>query len=108
MNDNTSDTSQDNNPKKQQNEEIGALWKRTSRNNMTYLAGHVKVDELGHEKTVKVVIFSNQNKQKDSQPDYRVYISNTNQRTDGNNSETETETETKAERKETQQEEELL
>jgi uncharacterized protein (DUF736 family) len=81
MSNDTSNTPQDN---KQQsdnkNEEIGALWKRTSRNNMTYLAGHVKVDELGMEKTVKVVVFSNQNKQKDNQPDYRVYISNTSQR----------------------------
>ena len=79
MNDTTSNTPQDNT--KQQNEEIGAFWKRTSRNNMTYLAGHIKVPQTdGTEKTEKVVVFSNQNKQKDNQPDYRVYISNTNQR----------------------------
>tara|TARA_Y100001973_G_C5144972_1_gene304937 strand:+ start:679 stop:975 length:297 start_codon:yes stop_codon:yes gene_type:complete len=79
MNDSTSNTSQD--TPKQQNEELGALWKRTSRNNMTYLAGHIKVTQPdGTEKTEKVVVFSNQHKKADNQPDYRVYISNTNPR----------------------------
>ena len=55
---------------KQKNEwqerEIGALWKNEGRN-QTYLTG--KVGEQ------KVVIFSNKNKNKDSQPDFRVYKS---------------------------------
>tara|TARA_R100000152_G_C6749959_1_gene173583 strand:- start:879 stop:1184 length:306 start_codon:yes stop_codon:yes gene_type:complete len=80
MENTTSNTSQDNNSKSQ-NEEIGAFWKRTSRNNMTYLAGHIKVpQEDGTERTEKVVVFSNQNKQNDKQPDYRVYVSNVEKR----------------------------
>ena len=55
---------------KQKNEwqerEIGALWKNEGRN-QTYLTGKV-----GDQ---KVVIFSNKNKNKDSQPDFRVYKS---------------------------------
>ena len=79
MENTTSNTSQDNS--KSQNEELGALWKRTSRNNMTYLAGHIKVTQPdGTEKTEKVVVFSNQHKQKDNQPDYRVYVSNSTPR----------------------------
>ena len=79
MENTTSNTPQD--TPKQQNEELGALWKRTSRNNMTYLAGHIKVAQPdGTEKTEKVVVFSNQHKKADNQPDYRVYISNSNPR----------------------------
>ena len=48
---------------------------------MTYLAGHIKVpQEDGTERTEKVVVFSNQNKQNDKQPDYRVYVSNVEKR----------------------------
>jgi len=55
-------------------EELGALWKRKSQNGgQTYLAGHVKVNVLGTEETVKLVIFSNRNKTKDTQPDFRIY-----------------------------------
>ena len=50
--------------------EIGALWKRESPN-QKYLTGKLKVD--GVEKNV--VIFSNKNKQKDTHPDIRVYLS---------------------------------
>lgn len=49
-----------------QKREIGALWKNEGRN-QTYLTG--KVGEQ------KVVIFSNRNKNKDNQPDFRVYKS---------------------------------
>ena len=55
---------------KQKNEwqerEIGALLKNEGRN-QTYLTGKV-----GDQ---KVVIFSNKNKNKDNQPDFRVYKS---------------------------------
>ena len=57
-----------------QERECGALWKRTSPN-QTYLSGHVEVDELGSKKKMKVVVFSNKHKNKDTQPDYRVYLS---------------------------------
>tara|TARA_Y100001938_G_scaffold19271_1_gene23984 strand:+ start:1419 stop:1715 length:297 start_codon:yes stop_codon:yes gene_type:complete len=86
MENTTSNTPQD--TPKQQNEELGALWKRTSRNNMTYLAGHIKVTQPdGTEKTEKVVVFSNQHKKADNQPDYRVYISNSNPRQSTSSSE---------------------
>ena len=79
MENTTSNTSQD--TSKSQNEELGALWKRTSRNNMNYLGGHIIVTQPdGTEKTEKVVVFSNQHKQKDNQPDYRVYVSNSTPR----------------------------
>jgi uncharacterized protein (DUF736 family) len=61
-----------------QNRELGALWKRTSKNSgQKYLAGHVKeVDEHGVEKRTKVVIFANRNKQDGERtPDYRIYES---------------------------------
>ena len=55
---------------KQKNEwqerEFGALWKNEGRN-QTYLTG-----KIGDQ---KVVIFSNKNKNKDNQPDFRVYKS---------------------------------
>ena len=61
MNDTTSNTT--GNGDKNFEEEIGALWKRKSKNGLTYLAGHVKIeDELGTEKMVKVVLFSNKKK----------------------------------------------
>lgn len=55
--------------------DIGALWKRES-TTQKYLSGYVKVDELGIEREVKVVVFSNKNKKNnDKAPDYRIYLS---------------------------------
>ena len=74
MNNTTSNTT--GNGGKDFEEEIGALWKRKSKNGLTYLAGHVKLeDELGTEKTVKVVLFSNKKKTNEKQPDFRMYVS---------------------------------
>ena len=55
--------------------DVGALWKREGKT-QKYLSGYVKVDELGIERELKIVVFSNKNK-KDNQkaPDYRIYIS---------------------------------
>lgn len=54
-----------------QKREVGALWKKDGVN-QKYLTGHVKNDagELQ-----KLVIFSNKNKTKDNQPDFRIYKS---------------------------------
>ena len=49
--------------------EIGALWKREGRN-QKYLTGKMKSAD-GTEQ--QVVIFSNKNKTKDNQPDFRIY-----------------------------------
>lgn len=57
------------------NRDIGALWKREGKN-QRYLSGYVKIDELGSEREVKVVVFSNKNKKDNERaPDYRIYIS---------------------------------
>ena len=56
-------------------EEVGALWKRVSKNGMTYLAGHLKYENLPTDGSAKVVVFSNDNKVNDKQPDYRMYLS---------------------------------
>lgn len=55
--------------------DIGALWKREGKN-QKYLSGYVKVDELGIEREVKIVVFSNKHKNNnDKAPDYRIYVS---------------------------------
>jgi uncharacterized protein (DUF736 family) len=59
----------------QKNEELGALWKRTSQQGQKYLAGHIKVGEFGEEQTIKVVVFQNGHKNNDKQPDFRMYKS---------------------------------
>ena len=58
-----------------QKRDIGALWKREGQN-QKYLSGYVKVDELGLEKELKIVVFSNKNKNNNEKaPDYRIYVS---------------------------------
>lgn len=55
--------------------DVGALWKREGKN-QNYLSGYVKVDELGVERELKIVVFSNKNKNNNSKaPDYRIYVS---------------------------------
>lgn len=65
---------QNTNTNENQNANIGALWARESRNtNQKYLAGHVKMEVDGEEKTVKLVVFKNNRKEKENQPDYQIY-----------------------------------
>ena len=67
-----SDTNKNNDWK---DREVGALWKQQGRN-QSYLSGHVTVDELGTEKKMRVVVFSNrQKKAGENTPDFRVYLS---------------------------------
>ena len=73
MNNDTSNSTSNNTNRNP--DEVGALWKRKSKAGMTYLAGHVNYDELGKEITSKVVVFSNDKKTNDKQPDYRIYLS---------------------------------
>lgn len=68
-----------NNTNDQKNEwakrDVGALWKRESAT-QKYLSGYVKVDELGIERELKIVVFSNKNKNNNEKaPDYRIYVS---------------------------------
>ena len=103
MNNTTSNTTD--NSGKDFEEEIGALWKRKSKNGLTYLAGHVKVeDELGTVKTTKVVLFSNKKKTSDNQPDFRMYVSKVKPR----EGEAETKTEAQPSPQAESEEEELL
>ena len=55
-----------------QKREVGALWKKESAT-QKFFSGHVKVDDFGEEKLLKVVVFSNRHKNKDSHPDFRIY-----------------------------------
>ncbi len=59
------------------NKELGALWKRKSKDgSQTYLAGHlVSEDEFGQETRTKIVVFSNSKKTNERQPDFRMYLS---------------------------------
>ena len=66
--DNMSDTPKSN---EWSEREIGALWKREGKN-QKYLTGKMKNAD-GSEQ--QIVIFSNKNKTKDNQPDFRVYKS---------------------------------
>jgi uncharacterized protein (DUF736 family) len=65
----------ENNKTQNKNTELGALWKKKSKSGMSFLSGYVKVDDLGLEKEIKVVVFANNNKSKENAPDYRIYVS---------------------------------
>jgi uncharacterized protein (DUF736 family) len=58
------------------NREVGALWKRVSKGTgQKYLAGHVKIDELGVEKKLKLIVFQNKYKgENEKAPDLRIYL----------------------------------
>ncbi len=52
--------------------EIGALWRRNGKN-QKFLSGKITIGEFGEEKEIQIVIFSNRFKEKDNQPDFRIY-----------------------------------
>ena len=56
--------------------ELGALWVRDGKN-QKYLSGHVSLETMpGVEEKLKVVVFTNKNKEKNERaPDYVVYRS---------------------------------
>jgi uncharacterized protein (DUF736 family) len=62
-----------------QKRECGALWKKESPT-QKYFSGHVKVTDNGEEKMVRLIVFSNRNKEKDSQPDFRIYTADDTQK----------------------------
>lgn len=63
-----------NNNTNNNNQELGALWKKESKNGgQKYLAGHIVVeDDMGVEKKVKVVVFANREKKNERYPDFRI------------------------------------
>jgi len=52
--------------------EIGALWRRDGKN-QKFLSGKITIGEFGEDKTYSIVVFSNKFKEKENQPDFRVY-----------------------------------
>ncbi len=65
-------TSDNDNTNDWKEREMGALWKREGKN-QRYLSGKLTVGEFGVEKTINIVVFVNRFKEKDNQPDFRVY-----------------------------------
>jgi|TARA_R110000824_G_scaffold64236_1_gene167918 hypothetical protein len=77
--------------------ELGALWKRQGRN-QNYLTGKIKIGEFGVEKEVKVVIFTNKNREKNERaPDFIVYESEPAESQDASSSTTASSTASAAE-----------
>mgnify|MGYP003115074601 CR=1 FL=1 len=64
----------DNTNEKKENQELGALWKKESKNGgQKYLAGHITVeDDMGVESKIKVVVFANRDKKNERYPDFRI------------------------------------
>lgn len=52
--------------------DIGALWKREGKN-QKFLSGKIVVGEFGEEQEIQIVVFKNRYKDKDNQPDFRIY-----------------------------------
>lgn len=50
--------------------EIGAFWKRES-SSQKFLSGKIEVEG----KKLEVILFTNKYKEKDNQPDYRLFLS---------------------------------
>ena len=67
-----SNQTSDNNNNEWKEREIGALWKREGKN-QRYLSGKLTIGEFGVEKTINVVVFVNRFKDKENQPDFRIY-----------------------------------
>jgi len=64
-------TNQNTNTNKNQNE-LGALWKKKSKNGISFLSGYI-VDHDGSR--TDIVVFANGNKKNEKAPDYRLYVS---------------------------------
>jgi len=52
--------------------DIGALWRRDGKN-QKFLSGKITIGEFGEEKEIQIVVFKNKFKEKDNQPDFRIY-----------------------------------
>ena len=55
--------------------EMGALWKKTGRN-QKFLSGQIKLKTSdGSEELVRILVFDNKNKKSDNAPDFVIYKS---------------------------------
>lgn len=61
---------------------IGGLWKKTSKNGASYLSGNVEIDG----KKIRISVFPNKYKKKETSPDYTINLSNTPNGNSQNNS----------------------
>jgi hypothetical protein len=52
--------------------ELGALWRREGKN-QNFLSGKVTIGKIGEEQEVQIVVFKNNYKDNDKQPDFRIY-----------------------------------
>lgn len=85
--------------------ECGALWAKQG-SSQKFFSGHISFqDEMGVEKKLSIVVFTNRHKQKDAHPDFRIYKSEPQQE---NGSEKKSVFHAAAERVKTETEEELL
>jgi uncharacterized protein (DUF736 family) len=76
---NTNNTTNTNGKTDWKKQELGALWKRESKNGEKYLTGTLKIKEaLAVGQEVQVIIFGNKSKKADNQPDFNVYVSEKN------------------------------
>ena len=55
------------------NNTLGALWIKKSDGNREYLAGNLDLGPLFPK--INIVVFKNDKKEKESQPDYRILLS---------------------------------
>jgi hypothetical protein len=56
--------------------ELGVFWKRSKQNSKeNYLVGTINLKNLGFDKDVAVVVFTNKRKQNNNHPDLRMYVS---------------------------------
>ena len=75
MNTNTSNSQNNQGDWKQR--EVGALWKKAAANGKSsFCTGYIVSDELGNKVKQRVIMFSNKNKNKDTSPDFIIYLSN--------------------------------
>ena len=56
--------------------ELGCMWRREKASTgEKYLTGVLNFKNIGFDKDVQIVVFSNKKKTKDTHPDFRIYVS---------------------------------
>ena len=74
-----STTKTDSKPSEWDKKELGCLWRRESKNGEKYLTGVLSAEKLSallaSGEDVQIICFTNKQKQKDTHPDLRIYIS---------------------------------
>lgn len=56
--------------------DIGAVWVKKSQSGVQFLSLVLDLNTYGINQKVSLVGFKNKNKQKDTQPDFRIFVSN--------------------------------